>query len=94
MTIFGICYPKFSKFVMHNHVARWQDLQYMVSLEMLKESEILSLIDFIENYSFKCQYEIQEQHWFNFHLSILVHIIYQVEIQHGTPWIQIVYGSQ
>jgi hypothetical protein len=43
---------------------------------MLKEGEVLSLIDFVENYSCKCQDEIQEQHWFNFQLSIMVHITY------------------
>jgi len=36
--------PKFFNFFMHNHVARWQDLQYKVSLEMLKEGEVLSLM--------------------------------------------------
>jgi Cu2+-containing amine oxidase len=51
--------PKFSNFVMHIHVVRWQDLQYRVSLEMLKEGEVLSLIDFVENYFFKHQDEIQ-----------------------------------
>jgi len=45
---------------------------------MLKEGEVLSLIDFIENYYSKREDEIQEQHWFNFQLSILVHITYQV----------------
>jgi hypothetical protein len=45
---------------------------------MLKEGEVLSLIDFIENYYSKREDEIQEQHWFNFQLSILVRITYQV----------------
>jgi hypothetical protein len=49
----------------------------MVSLEMLKEGEVLSFIDFTKNYFSKHQDEIQK-HWFNFQLSILVHIIYQV----------------
>ncbi len=47
---------------------------------MLKEGEVLSLIDFIENYYSKREDEIQEQHWFNFQLSILVHITYQVKL--------------
>jgi hypothetical protein len=47
---------------------------------MLKEGEVLSLIDFAKNYSFKHQDDIQEQHWFNFQLSILVHITYQVDL--------------
>jgi hypothetical protein len=31
-----------------------------ISLKMLKEGEVLSLIDFDDNYFFKCQDEIQE----------------------------------
>ncbi len=46
---------------------------------MLKEGEVLLFIDFVDNYFFKHPNEIQEQHWFNFQLSILVHITYQVK---------------
>jgi hypothetical protein len=70
--------PKISHFLMHQHVARWQDVQYKASVANLKEGEILSLIDFAENYSFKGQDEIQSQHWYNFQLTILVHITYSV----------------
>jgi hypothetical protein len=45
--------PKFAKFVLHNHVAKWQDTTYRVIIEKLKVGEILSLIDFAESYSFK-----------------------------------------
>lgn len=45
---------------------------------MMKEGEVLLLIDFVKNYSFKHQDEIQKQHWFNFQLSILVHFTYRV----------------
>jgi hypothetical protein len=41
------------EFVMHNHVIKWQDVEYKVSLKMFKGGEIFSLIDFVENYSFK-----------------------------------------
>jgi Cu2+-containing amine oxidase len=41
--------PKFSDFFIHSHIVRWQDLQYRVSLEMLKEGEVFSLIDFVDN---------------------------------------------
>ena len=70
--------PKIQKFIMHNFVAQWQDRQFKISKENLKEDEIMSLIDFSENYSFKSQNEVQEQHWYNFQLSILVHITYRV----------------
>jgi hypothetical protein len=34
------------------------------------------LIDFAKNYSFKGQDEIQSMHWYNFSITILVHIMY------------------
>ena len=70
--------PKMKQFVWHQHVAHWQDVQFKESVQNLKEGEILSLIDFAENYSFRNQNEIQSEHWFNFQLTILVHITYQV----------------
>jgi hypothetical protein len=59
-------------------VAHWQDAEFKSSLSKLKVGEIMSLIDFAENYSFKGQDEVQSQHWYNFQLSILVHIMYSV----------------
>jgi hypothetical protein len=44
----------------------------------MKEGEIMSLIDFAKNYNFKEQNEVQEQHWYNFQMTILVHITYMV----------------
>jgi hypothetical protein len=44
---------------------------------MMKEGEVLLFINFVKNYFFKHQDEIQD-HWFNFQLSILVHFTYQV----------------
>jgi hypothetical protein len=41
-------------------VAKWQDTTYRANIEKLKVGEILSLIDFVENYSFKEQNEVQE----------------------------------
>jgi hypothetical protein len=70
--------PKVREFILHNWVYNWQERQYKNSLNSLKEGEILSLIDFAENYSFKGQNEIQSEHWFNWQLTILVHIMYAV----------------
>ncbi|KAG0572176.1 hypothetical protein KC19_VG074600 [Ceratodon purpureus] len=69
--------PKILQFVLHQFVAKWQDTQFKKSLDVLKDGEVMSLIDFAENYSFKGQDEIQSQHWFNFQLTILVHITYR-----------------
>jgi hypothetical protein len=70
--------PRIAEFVLHQHVARWQDRAYRTSITKLKVGEVMSLIDFAENYSYKGQNEVQSQHWYNFQLSILVHITYTV----------------
>lgn len=75
--------PKIKQFVWHQFVARWQDSQFKNSVQDLKQGEILSLIDFAENYSYKGQSEIQSQHWFSFQCTILVHITYQVNESHN-----------
>jgi hypothetical protein len=58
--------PKTQDFVLHNHVAQWQNNQYKSCLNQLREVEIMSLIDFTNNYSFKGQNEVHEEHWFIF----------------------------
>jgi hypothetical protein len=45
--------PKVCDLVLHNHVVQWQDSQYKLCLKQLRKGEIISLIDFAENYSFK-----------------------------------------
>jgi len=37
---------------------------------------VVSCIDFFENYTMKIQNDIQNMHWHNFQISILVHITY------------------
>ena len=69
---------KIPPFLRHQHTARWQDVQYRACIEGLHSGEIMSLIDYAENYSFKEQNEVQSQHWYNFQLTILVHITYTV----------------
>jgi hypothetical protein len=75
--------PKIRHFVYHQHQAKWQEAAYKNSLNLLQPGEVLSLIDFAENYSFKGQDEVQSQHWFNFQLTILVHITYTVNLDYN-----------
>jgi hypothetical protein len=70
--------PKVQQFIWHQHVARWQDSEFKSCLADLGPNQVISLIDFAENYSFKGQDKIQSQHWFNFQLTILVHIMYSL----------------
>ena len=69
---------KMEQFVLHQHVAKWQDNEFRACANSLQPGEIMSLVDFAENYSFKGQDEIQSQHWFNFQITILVHIMYSI----------------
>ena len=43
---------------------------------MFPNDVVVSIIDFVENYLFKEQNEIQSMHWYNYQVSILVHITY------------------
>ncbi len=50
---------------------------------------MVSCIDFSKNYAFVVQNEIQDMHWFNFHITILVNIMYRSNkdfdpVEHGS----------
>jgi len=53
-------------------------------LKDIPNGTILSCIDFFENYAFKTQNEVQDMHWYNFQISILVHITYRVNPEFST----------
>jgi hypothetical protein len=38
----------------------------------------MTMIDFAKNYSFKEQNEIQSQHWYNWQVTILVHLTFRI----------------
>jgi hypothetical protein len=43
---------------------------------------MLSCIDFSKNYAFKQQNEIQDMHWLSFQITILVHIMYRINLEY------------
>jgi hypothetical protein len=43
---------------------------------------VISCIDFLENYTFKMQNEMQDMHWYNMQITILVHITYRVNVEY------------
>ena len=47
-------------------------------MKNLVPHEIVFVLNFVENYSFKEQNEIQSQHWFSFQVTILVHITFSL----------------
>jgi hypothetical protein len=64
-------------FILHNFLARWQDVQFKELLETMLERAMVLCVEFSENYTMRIQNEIQNMHWHNFQISIMVHICYK-----------------
>jgi hypothetical protein len=45
-------------------------------LEVFPKNNIMSVVDFVENYSFEIQNEVQSMHWYSYQISILIHICF------------------
>ncbi len=60
---------------MHYYIAQWFSLRQC--LENLPSNTILSCVDFFKSYTMNIQNEVQNMHWHNFQVSILVHISYR-----------------
>lgn len=68
---------KMESFLVHNFRSRWQSEQFKLCLKSFPRGTIVSSIDFSENYTFKCQNEIQTQHWDNRQITLLIHVTYR-----------------
>jgi hypothetical protein len=53
-------------------------------METLEAGTILSHVDFVENYTFAPQNEIQTEYFHSFQITIFVHICYRVNPEFGT----------
>jgi len=62
---------------MHNYVSQWQEKEFRNYLQHILEDVVVSCIKLFENYVFMVQNEIQDMHWFSFHITIMVHITYR-----------------
>ncbi len=62
--------------MLHNYIARWQDVHFKKAMSNVSNDMVISCIDFSKNYTMKIQNEIQNMHWHNFQVNILVHINY------------------
>jgi hypothetical protein len=72
--------PNLQKFIKHNFVACWQDSQCRLAMFDLLEDVLLSHIDFVKNYTFQIENEIQSMHSHSFQVMILVHITYKTNL--------------
>jgi hypothetical protein len=66
--------PKLQAFARHSFVAKWEDEQFQTYLANFPTDSMVSVIDFVENYSFEVQNEVQSMHWHSYQVTILVHI--------------------
>jgi len=71
--------PKLTKFIIHNFEAKWQYAQFKSYLDNLTKDQIVIVINFIENYSFKEKNEIQNQHWYSWQVTILVYLTFRIK---------------
>jgi len=58
--------PKLSMFVLHNHVAWFQEEQYKTCLQTFPKTLVMSVVDFAKKYTFQKYNEVQEMHWHSF----------------------------
>ena len=60
-------------------MAQWQDEQFKLCRDTFPLGTILSVVDFVENYTLQPQNEIQSQYYHSKQVSIMVHITYKHE---------------
>jgi hypothetical protein len=60
---FSYLKPRLQKFITYNFVAHFQEEQYKTCLENFMLESCMSIIEFVENYTFQDFNEIQEMHW-------------------------------
>ncbi len=54
--------PKFQHFVKHNFVVCWEDKQFKAYLKAFPNQSVVLVVDFVENYFFEIQNEVQNMH--------------------------------
>ncbi len=68
--------------MLQNFTSKWQEKEFKPYVPNLPPNMILSCIDFSDNYAFKMQNDIQDMHWYSFHITILVHITYWINLDY------------
>ena len=68
---------KIQQYIQHVDMAWWQDAQFRICRDTFPLGTILSVVEFVENYTLQPQNEIQSQYYHAEQVSIMVHITYQ-----------------
>lgn len=64
-------------YIQHSFFAKWQAQKFQTLRDTFPLGTILSVVDFIENYSFVHQKEIQLEYYFSKQITIMVHVCYR-----------------
>ena len=64
-------------YICHTFFAKWQAQQFQTLRDNFPLGTIVSVVDFVENYSFVHQKEIQSYYYFNKQVTIMVHVCYR-----------------
>jgi hypothetical protein len=78
---------KIYKYTKHSHRAQWKNLQFKQSHELFPPGAILSVVDFVENYTFTAQKEIQSEYYHSDQVTIFFHVLY-IHAQRSLPNIE------
>ena len=70
-------FEKTQQYVKYVHLDRWQDEQFRMCTDTFHVGIILSMVDFVENYSFQPPNKIHSQYYHSDQVSIMVHITYR-----------------
>ncbi len=72
--------PSLQQFIRHNFIAKWQTQQAKLLQACLQAGDVLTHIDFSENYTFEPQNEIQSMYYHSDQITILVQVTYSPDV--------------
>ncbi len=67
-------------------MARWEEKQFKNRITSFPANIVVSIVDFVENYSFQVQNEVQSMHWHTYRILILVHICFHCNLTWPDPY--------
>jgi hypothetical protein len=74
--------PNLQKFIKHTVFASWQDKQARLVLMSLPEGITILHLDFVETYLFAMQNEIQSAYYHSYHVILMLHITYCMNLDY------------
>lgn len=72
----GVSQNQIYKYIKHLHMSRWKAFEFKHSREVFQPCTILSVVEFVDNFKFYPQIEIESYYYHSDQVSILVHVLY------------------